>query len=90
MSYGKSPWIAAFLNFVVWGSGYLYIRHRMVLGVGLVIVTFFNFAILMTIPETMILSSSELFFVWLSFIWVALSVLFAIDVYRETEELNKI
>jgi hypothetical protein len=90
MSYGKSPWIAAFLNFVVWGSGYLYVRHRMVLGVGLVIVTFLNFVILMTIPDVIILSSSELFFIWLSFIWVALSVLFAIDVYRETEELNKI
>lgn len=90
MSYGKSPWIAAFLNFVIWGSGYVYIKHRMVLGVGLVIVTFFNFIILMMIPDVIILRSSELFFLWLSFIWVALSVLFAIDVYRETEELNRI
>ncbi len=90
MSYGKSPWIAAFLNFVIWGSGYIYIKHRMILGVGLVIVTFINFFILITIPDTIILRSSELFFIWLSFIWVALSMLFAIDVYKETEELNKI
>jgi len=86
----KSPWAAAFLNFVIWGSGYLYINHRKVLGAGLVIVTFFNFIILMTLPQSIILSSSELFFLWLSFIWIALSVLFAIDVYRETQELNKI
>ena len=90
MSYGKSPWMAAFLNFAVWGSGYLYIRHRMVLGAGLVLVMFFNCLILVTIPDVIILASSELFFIWLSFIWVALSTLFAIDVYRETGELNKI
>lgn len=90
MSYGKSPWVAAFLNFIVWGSGYLYIRHRMILGIGLVMVMFFNSIILITIPDVIILSSSELFFVWLSFIWVALSVLFAIDAYMETKELNRI
>ncbi len=90
MSYGKSPYLAAFLNFVVWGSGYVYIRHRMVLGAGLMAVTFMNFLILMMIPQVIILRSSELFFLWLSFIWVALSVLFAVDAYRETEELNKI
>ena len=90
MSYGKSPWIAAFMNFVVWGSGYIYIRHRMVLGAGLLLVMFFNVSILLAIPDVIILSSSELFFLWLSFIWAALSVLFAVDVYRETQELNRI
>jgi len=90
MSYGKSPWIAAFLNFVVWGAGYVYIRHRMVLGMGLVLVTLFNFMILVTIPDVIILSNTELFFLWFSLIWFALSVLFAIDVYKETTELNKI
>jgi len=86
----KSPWIAAFLNFVVWGSGYIYIRHRMVLGVGLVLVMIFNLLILLSIPDAIILSSSELFFIWISFLWASLSLLFAIDVYRETRELSKI
>lgn len=86
----KSPWVAAFLNFVIWGSGYLYINHRKVLGAGLLLVMFFNVSILLTIPDVIILSSSELFFLWISFFWVALSVLFAVDVYRETQELNKI
>jgi len=86
----KSPWIAAFLNFTIWGLGYIYISHRKVLGTGLVIVEFFNFIILVTIPSSILLSSSELFFLWLSFIWAALSLLFAIDVYRETVEINKI
>jgi hypothetical protein len=90
MSYGKSPWIAAFLNFVVWGSGYVYIGHRMTLGMGLVLVTFFNFLILIMIPDVIILSNTELFFLWFSFIWIALSVLFSIDVYKETQDLNKI
>lgn len=90
MSYGKSPWIAAFLNFIVWGLGYVYIRHRMVLGIGLVIVNLINILILMSIPQVVLLRSSEMFFIWVSFIWVAMSVLFAVDVFRETEELNSI
>jgi hypothetical protein len=90
MSYGKSPWIAAFLNFVTWGGGYIYIRHRMVLGIGLLLVAIVNFMILVSIPAEIILPSSELFYVWLSFIWAALSLLFAVDVFRETIELNKI
>jgi len=90
MSYGKSPYLAAFLNFMVWGSGYLYIKHRKILGSGLVLVTFLNFAILMTIPEIVLLRTSELFFIWLSFLWALMSILFAIDVYMETKELNSI
>jgi len=90
MSYGKSPWIAAFLNFVVWGLGYIYIRHRMVLGAGLLLVAVVNFITLVFMPSEILLPSSELFYVWLSFIWVALSLLFALDVFRETKELNKI
>ena len=90
MKYGRSPWLAAFLNFVIWGLGYVYIGHRMILGLGLVIVSILNFLILISIPETILLSGAELFSMWLSFIWIALSVLFAIDVYRETEEINAI
>jgi hypothetical protein len=90
MSYGKSPWIAAFLNFVFWGSGYVYIKHRMILGIGLVFVYILNFLILLSLPDVILLRSSELFFIWLSFIWFAMSILFALDVYKETEEMNKI
>ncbi|NIP40047.1 MAG: hypothetical protein GTN39_00855 [Candidatus Aenigmarchaeota archaeon] len=90
MRYGRSPWLAAFLNLLVWGSGYVYIGHRMILGVGLVIVSILNFLILLSIPEAILLRGSELFSLWLSFIWIALSVLFAIDVYRETKEINAI
>ncbi len=90
MSYGKSPWIAAFLNFVFWGTGYVYIRHRMFLGVGLLFIFILNFLIIMAIPNMILLRNSELFFIWLSFIWFVLSLLFAVDVYKETEELNRI
>lgn len=89
MGAAKSPWIAAFLNFVIWGSGYIYLKHRIFLGTGLLLVMLFNFAILISIPNEIILSSSELFFIWLSFIWVALSVLFAVDVYREAMDLSQ-
>jgi len=90
MRYGRSPWLAAFLNFLIWGSGYVYIGHRMVLGVGLIIVSILNFLILVSLPEVILLRGSELFSLWLSFIWIALSILFAIDVYRETKEINAI
>ncbi|NIO21333.1 MAG: hypothetical protein GTN76_11505 [Candidatus Aenigmarchaeota archaeon] len=90
MGYGRSPWLAAFLNFIIWGSGYVYIGHRMILGAGLVIVSIFNFLILISLPEIILLRGSELFSLWLSFIWIALSVLFAIDVYRETREINAV
>ncbi|MEM2954871.1 MAG: hypothetical protein QW625_02910 [Candidatus Nanoarchaeia archaeon] len=86
----KSPWLAAFLNFVFWGSGYVYIKHRMVLGIGLMLITIFNLLILLTIPYIILLSNTELFFVWLSFLWFAMSLLFAFDVYKEAKELNKI
>ena len=90
MSYGKSHWIAAFLNFVLWGSGYIYIKHRMFLGVGLIVVYVVNFLILLSIPNIILLRTSELFFIWISFMWVALSALFAVDAFIETKELNTI
>jgi len=90
MKYGRSPWFAAFLNFIIWGSGYVYIGHRLILGIGLVIVSVLNFLILLSIPEAILLQGSELFSLWLSFIWIALSFLFAVDVYRETKEINAI
>jgi len=90
MKYGRSPWLAAFLNLILWGSGYVYIGHRMILGIGLVVVSVLNFLILLSIPETILLRGSELFSLWLSFIWIALSFLFAADVYREANEINAI
>lgn len=88
MGYGKSPWTAAFLNFVFWGSGYMYVRHRRVLGAGLVLVYMFNIAILLSIPDVVLLRNSEIFFIWISFLWLSLSALFAVDVFMETKELN--
>lgn len=90
MSREKSPWIAAFLNFIFWGAGYLYIRHRMILGIGLTVIMAMNFMILISIPAAILLPMSELFFVWLSFVWAALSAIFAFDAYREAAELARI
>ncbi len=33
----KSQWIASILNFFLWGSGYIYLKKRQTLGVGLLI-----------------------------------------------------
>ena len=34
----KNPWIAALLNFLFYGAGYLYIGKKKVFGVGLILV----------------------------------------------------
>jgi len=90
MAYGKSAFLAALLNFFVWGAGYLYIGHRMLLGAGLTAISILNMTILLSLPESVLMMGSELFSMWLSFIWIALGLLFAEDVYRETNEMNKV
>ena len=37
----KKPWLAALLNFFIWGLGYLYLRKRVYLGVLLILVELF-------------------------------------------------
>ncbi len=90
MGYDKSPWIAAFMNFIFWGSGYVYIKGKSILGIGLLFTSIVNIAIMISIPENVLLANSELFFMWFSFIWVVLSFTFSIDVYFETKKLNAI
>ena len=34
----KNPWIAALLNFLFYGAGYLYVGKRKVFGIGLILV----------------------------------------------------
>ncbi len=89
MSPGRNPWIAAFLNLVFWGSGYVYIKHRRVLGAGLLFVFFMNLSLLLTIPYSILLYYSELLFIWGMFMWALLSMIFAIDVFYETREIRK-
>lgn len=86
---GKNPWVAAFLNIVTWGAGYLYIGHRKFLGGGLVIVFFLNVMILASIPYVILLTYSDMFLVWGMFVWAMLSALFSIDVFKEARELGK-
>jgi hypothetical protein len=87
---GRNPWVAAFLNIITWGAGYLYIGHRRVLGAGLLIVFLLNVMVLISIPYVVLLTYSEMFFIWGMFVWSMLSALFAIDVFNETRELRKI
>jgi hypothetical protein len=87
---GRNPWIAAFLNIITWGAGYLYIGHRRFLGAGLVIVFILNIMVLISIPYVVLLTYSEMLFTWGMFVWAMLSALFAIDVFNETRELRKI
>ncbi len=89
MKHRRNPLVAAFLNFILWGTGYIYISHRRFLGGGLIVVFLLNASLLVTIPYSMLLAYSEMLFLWGMFMWFLLSILFAVDVFRETMQLRK-
>ena len=76
----KNPWIAAILNFLLFGLGYLYVGVRT------------NFALLLVISYVIALLDSFIFsvpisyssFFWLSYVLISLG--FAIDAYNEAKK----
>ena len=73
----KNPWVAATLNFFVWGLGYVYIRKKVPFGIGLIIINVFGFSWLM-----FSLSDIPLAF-WA--VTVALGFVFANNAYDEAK-----
>jgi len=81
----KNPWIAAILNLLFFGGGYIYNGKRAMLGCGLVIGW-----ILIRVGEIQIYLSHLVFNQWLTMFcgFVALQISFAIDAYKEAKALN--
>lgn len=74
----KKPWVAALLNFLIAGLGYLYVGKRVGFGVGLVLweVTFLG------LSATNELSAIELLSM------IMLGLIFAYDGYATAKEAN--
>ena len=87
----KNPKIAAALNLIFWGLGFIYVGRRVVLGVALIFAELlFCLSYFTAFPEilsgTGLKLSSSLFMVF----WVFLTVLLIYDSYRDAEEFNKL
>lgn len=79
----KKPWLAAVLNFLFYGVGYIYVGRRVLFGVVLLIVgiaetVFWLSTGTMTMPPEFIATS------------LAASGAFAYDGYRDAQERNRL
>lgn len=75
----KKPWLAALLNFVVPGLGYVYAGKRQIFGIGLVIWGIIALGWYFTSKETSLLLAVDSF---------VISILLAYDGYKTAEEVN--
>jgi len=80
----KKAWLAALLNFVLMGAGYIYNGRRVYLGVGLTAVAvyatwFENFVLKVQAPEL---------FNYMFGMILVLNLFLAIDGYRESNWIN--
>lgn len=75
----KNPWIAAILNFILYGLGYVYVGKRVVFGVGLLlssIILYWGLS-LGDLPLVVVVDS------------IIFSFLLAYDGYKTAEEVNQ-
>lgn len=81
----KNPWIAALLNFLLFGGGYIYNGNRRMLGVALVLGW-----ILIRVGEIKIYLTGLVTNHWLILFCglVVLQFSFAADAYKEAREIN--
>jgi len=81
---GKSPWLAAILNFLLIGLGYVYVGKRIGFGIALVLWSVIVYGATMSTPM-FYLQMSPLILLD-SFVF---SVLFAYDGYKTAQEVNE-
>ena len=85
----RNPLIAALLNILFWGLGYLYNGKRIAFGV-LLLIASFSLTFLLLLPSTTETTTTanplaDLYSLGIYLIPIA----FAYDAYKEAEELNK-
>ena len=78
----KKPWLAALLNFVIWGLGYLYVGKRKNFGIMLVI----GAILVLVLTATLELSLADILSLPGS---VIISFAFAYDGYKTAQEVNQ-
>ena len=81
----KKPWLAAILNLVLFGAGYIYNGKRVMLGTALIVAW-----ILIRVGEIPIYLTNLVFNDWLILFFgiVVLQISFASDGYKEAKEIN--
>lgn len=78
----KSQWIAAILNFFIWGLGYLYLGKRINFGIMLIIGEILSVAFM---PRLDTFTAIKLFLSQLP-AFILVSVAFAYDAYKAARE----
>ena len=83
----KKPWLAAVLNALVAGLGYIYVGKRILFGILLILGEVFAYiwvaTWVFTDPEAFPILDST----WLSLSWISFAIAFAIDAYRCAKEV---
>ncbi len=90
MAKKKNPWIAAVLNFFIWGLGYLYNGKRIALGAGLlvgdILLNISIFLTLLNLPTEISTSQIDEVSGWLIILsFVLISITLAYDAHREAK-----
>ncbi len=85
--YPKKPWLAALLNFFIWGPGYLYLRKRVLFGY-LVLASEVCLIIWWTLPGNWELLESTIGYGWFLLWSTILAIAFAIDAYNTAKEVK--
>ncbi len=74
----RSPGIAAVLNFIIWGTGYIYGGKKLILGIGLLISMLITIVPVFYLGPGWYFHTPGLFFTIAHFI---MSILFGVDAY---------
>jgi uncharacterized membrane-anchored protein YitT (DUF2179 family) len=82
MAKAKIPWLAAVLNILLAGLGYLYIGKRKTFGILLIIAEVFNFVWIFTNPAVLAMFRN----IWITVAGVLYTLAFAIDAYLLAKE----
>jgi len=81
----KKPWLAALLNIIVLGLGYIYVGNRKLFGTLLIISDIISYIWLFTDPMALKLVET----VWANLAGIFLLIGLAIDAYKNAKEQNK-
>jgi len=85
----KNIWIAAILNFIVWGSGYYYLKKHVFKGIVLFLLYILIWNLSMIFISTYSILILPIMF-WAIFWYILCSIFFAYDTLKMKSELPKI
>ncbi len=85
-AFSPKPWVAAVLNFLIWGAGYIYNRKRAGFGTFLSIGYILSIASLLFAPESVIADDGPLYITLSTLAYLLISAAFAMDAYKENRK----